>query len=399
MSCRVFYVDDQEDIVWSTTKLMARKCPELEVEGFTDPAAALAALQKHPPDIMVTDLRMEEMSGLELLVEARKVVPDLPVILVTAYGGPDVTAALQGRSLVDYLEKPVRTETLVASIERLLTRSEGFSGAISLPMLPDLIQVYTLTRTTGALSIRRGGSSGTIWFEDGSIVHASCDERRGETAVYELLSWQGGEFSLDTRAVPPERTITASWQEVLLEGCRLLDEAGREDVAGAEPEDLDEARPSTQVAVPADLLPEEPEAEPPVSQPTAEVADTAEVRRSSANLDEWLSQLAEVDGFLGAAVFSGSIVYKAAFNGSGFDLQGAVLDNAQVLEAIYGTVSGLHLDDIVDDVVVTLSQQYHLIRPVSRRPGMFFYLVLDRSHGNLISARKQLATLEQQIES
>ncbi len=402
MSCRVFYVDDQEDIVWSTTKLLARKCPDLVVEGFTDPAVALAALRENPPDIMVTDLRMEEMSGLELLVAARKIIPDLPVILVTAYGGPDVTAALQGRSLVDYLEKPVRTETLVASIDRLLTRSEGFSGAISLPMLPDLIQVYTLTQTTGALSIRRGGSSGTMWFEGGSIIHATCGERSGETAVYELLSWQGGEFTLDTQAVPPERTITASWQEVLLEGCRLLDEAVREDSLLEGSVELGDAMPSTQVAVPDDLLPREQEtasSEVLAAPAEPDLRAVAGAHLATALLEERLRELATIDGFLCAAVFNGAVTSHYAAGGSTFDLEGAARDNAEVLQAIYGTVSGLRLEDAVTDVVVTLRKQYHLIRPVSHLEGTFIYLILDRSHGDLISARKGLATMEGRIEA
>lgn len=123
MSCRVFYVDDQEDIVWSTTLLLARECPDMTVEGFTEPAAALAALEQCPPDVLVTDLRMKGMSGFEILEAARRFVPTLPVIVVS---GSDVAAALRGRSLVESLEKPVRTGSLVASIDRLLL--QGSSG-------------------------------------------------------------------------------------------------------------------------------------------------------------------------------------------------------------------------------------------------------------------------------
>lgn len=105
-------------------------------------------------------------------------------------------------------------------------RPEGFSGEISLPLLPDLIQIYTVSMATGALTIRSGSERGTIWFDRGEIVHAVCGAERGEPAVYRMLHWSDGEFSLDSRARAPERTIVASWQNVLMEGCRLLDEAG-----------------------------------------------------------------------------------------------------------------------------------------------------------------------------
>lgn len=105
-------------------------------------------------------------------------------------------------------------------------RPEGFSGEISLPLLPDLIQIYTVSMATGALTIRSGSERGTIWFDRGEIVHAVCGEERGERAVYEMLHWNDGVFALDSGARAPERTISASWQNVLMEGCRLLDESG-----------------------------------------------------------------------------------------------------------------------------------------------------------------------------
>lgn len=117
----------------------------------------------------------------------------------------------------------------------LLPRATGFSGAISLPVLPDLIQIYTVSMASGALTIRRGAQLGTIWFQQGAMVHAACGELTGEEAVYRLLRWHDGQFSYDTEAAAPLRSIAASWQEVLLEGCRRLDEeTGSSDPAPAE---------------------------------------------------------------------------------------------------------------------------------------------------------------------
>lgn len=112
-----------------------------------------------------------------------------------------------------------------ADIE-LLHRPEGFSGAISMPLLPDLLQIYTISLADGALTIRRDRERGTIWFDHGEIVHAECGGIAGEEAVYRLLQWRAGQFSLDREARAPVRSITASWQNVLMEGCRRLDEDG-----------------------------------------------------------------------------------------------------------------------------------------------------------------------------
>lgn len=119
-------------------------------------------------------------------------------------------------------------------LNRAPLRVAGFSGAISLPLLPDLIQIYTISMADGALTIRRGTQNGTIWFDRGAMVHAVCGELTGEEAVYRLLQWHDGQFSHDKGAQAPCRSITASWQKVLMEGCRRLDEETLEE-ASAEP--------------------------------------------------------------------------------------------------------------------------------------------------------------------
>ena len=115
----------------------------------------------------------------------------------------------------------------------------GFSGAISLPLLPDLIQIYTISMADGALTIGSGTQSGTIWFEHGAMVHAVCGETTGEEAVYQLIQWHDGRFSLDKDARAPFRSIQTSWQEVLMEGCRRLDEAALAIVHDPEHDDPD----------------------------------------------------------------------------------------------------------------------------------------------------------------
>lgn len=434
MSRRVFFVDDQEDIVWSTTKMLARKCPDLTLEGFTEPLAALEALKQSPPDILVTDLRMEEMSGLELLVASRRIVSDLPVIVVTAYGGPDVTAALHGRSLVEYLEKPVRTEELIAAIDRLLARGEGFSGAISLPMLPDLIQIYTLSQTTGALAIRQGESSGTLWFDSGKIVHAVCGDKVGEVAVYEMLAWQGGEFSLDTNVQPPEETISATWQEVLLEGCRLMDEEGRDSpfADGAEwlPEGDDVLAP-TQVRAPNDFRPRsesrngapastaDPGSPPSSSSQTAEASSASKTPRppgddfqdptfdqpkekrnmaSEQQATEAFEKIrADIPGFIAASLVDLDTGMTLAVMSArpDFDLTAASAFNSEIVKQKLKTIKALNLTSTLEDMLLTLSDQLHIIKMVG--DSMFIYLAADRSMSNLAIMRSSLTKHAQSL--
>jgi CheY-like chemotaxis protein len=233
MKLDIVMVDDEEALVWSTGQRLMRERPRVAFEGFTDPQAALARIQTQAPDLLITDVRMPGISGLELTLAARMVRPALPVLVITAYGGPEVLEVARAPN-TEYLEKPFSFVRLLAAIDRMLAQRTGFSGAVSLPLLPDLIQIYTLSMATGALRIARAGREGTIWFEHGEMVHAELAEAKGEPAVQQLLAWKGGSFALDPQLTAPERTIHASWQTVLLEACRLLDEGGTE--ASEEPE-------------------------------------------------------------------------------------------------------------------------------------------------------------------
>jgi len=96
--------------------------------------------------------------------------------------------------------------------------------------LPNIVQINCTERNQARLQLRTQGAGageytrGTIFFADGNIVHAVLDSRVGEEAVYALLTWEDGDFELETGVPSPERTITASWSSLLLEGMRRIDE-------------------------------------------------------------------------------------------------------------------------------------------------------------------------------
>jgi len=226
-------VDDEEHLVWSTGRQITRERPDYRFEGLTDPHDAIARIRDEAPDLLITDVRMPGMSGLELVLAAREVSPTLPVVVVTAYGSAEVRAEIERSQGVAYLEKPFSFQSLLQAMDKVGSETAGFSGAISLPMLPDLIQMCALSQITGCLRIGRGKQQGRIWLSSGDIIHAECGTAEGSTAVYEILTWTGGTFALDSGAQAPKRSITANWQEILVEGCRLMDEAQRVDAAPA----------------------------------------------------------------------------------------------------------------------------------------------------------------------
>jgi hypothetical protein len=114
-------------------------------------------------------------------------------------------------------------------------------------------------------------------------------------------------------------------------------------------------------------------------------------------ITESLEELVRVDGAMCAALVdsaSGMLLGKA---GSGLDLEIAAAGNTEVVRAKLKTIKSLGLDDTIDDILITLSTQYHIIRPLGENPEVFLYLVLDRAKANLALARLKTKAADEQL--
>lgn len=116
-----------------------------------------------------------------------------------------------------------------------------------------------------------------------------------------------------------------------------------------------------------------------------------------ANVTQTLDDLMNVDGAMAAAVVdanSGMVLGKA---GTGVDLDIAGAGNTEVVRAKLKTMKALGLKDNIEDMLITLGKQYHIIRPLGEKPGVFIYLVLDKAKSSLALARLKTADLEAQL--
>jgi hypothetical protein len=108
----------------------------------------------------------------------------------------------------------------------------------------------------------------------------------------------------------------------------------------------------------------------------------------------------EIEGALGVAlVDSGSgMALGTAGSPMDLDLEVAAAGNSTVVQAKLRTMADLGLQQSIEDILITLDKQYHIIRPLSRQNTLFLYLVLDRARANLAMARFRLAALEKDLK-
>lgn len=119
----VLVVDDDRDTVEALRMLLEAEFVPVRVLGTTSPERALSILSEEPVDVLVADYRMPGLNGLDLVLRAHRLQPDLPAILITAYPHDHVAAVAYERAHVQaYLTKPLDETELRDHLERTLGR-------------------------------------------------------------------------------------------------------------------------------------------------------------------------------------------------------------------------------------------------------------------------------------
>src|SRR5262245_26366192 len=109
--------------------------------------------------------------------------------------------------------------------------------------------------------------------------------------------------------------------------------------------------------------------------------------------------LTELPGFIGACVVdSGTGMVLAIEGGGRIDLEVAAAGNTEVVRAKRRTMSSLNLKDKIEDILISLHNQYHLIRPLQSNDAIFLYVALDRKISNLALARLAMKSVEQSLK-
>jgi predicted regulator of Ras-like GTPase activity (Roadblock/LC7/MglB family) len=112
-----------------------------------------------------------------------------------------------------------------------------------------------------------------------------------------------------------------------------------------------------------------------------------------------LSELTNINGFIGACLVDSETGLMMASEGGGkLDLETAAAGNTEVVKAKLAAAEMLGLNDHIEDILITLGKQFHLIRPLEDTPTVFMYVALDKKAANLGMARVQVKNVEKTVE-
>lgn len=116
-----------------------------------------------------------------------------------------------------------------------------------------------------------------------------------------------------------------------------------------------------------------------------------------ATINQGLQDLLTLDGAVCASIVDSSSGMILGQAGTGVDMEVAAAGNTEVVRAKLKTMRGLGLNDVIEDILITLGKQYHIIRPMARKEGLFVYIVLDKTKSNLALARRKVADIEKEL--
>jgi response regulator RpfG family c-di-GMP phosphodiesterase len=210
----------------------------LKVIESTTCEKAMEQLLKHKPNLVLVSLDKDLNAGFQLLQEMQQDenLRSIPLAFVAQRADRVLKLRALRLGVDDLLSKSDDMEELVARVENILLRQalrdksgsarprRGISGNLDSLDLADMIQTLSIGMKTACLSLSCEKKSGKIWFENGTPRHAETDAAKGETAFYEMVRWNQGEFVIEHGLKTKRVSLKQDAMYLLMEGLRLMDE-------------------------------------------------------------------------------------------------------------------------------------------------------------------------------
>ena len=226
---KILIADDNPDLLEMYRELLSQLPSRPEIQTVTSGARVIALAEAEPFQLLICDLRMPKMDGLQTLAIIRRKYPQMRTVAVTAEVDEQFRSRAYALGVDLFWHKPAteqETRMFLECIESLLGReSEGGFRGMQSKSLIDIIQLECISQSSSVLRITNGALTGKIWIQDGDVIDAEAADLRAEEAFLKVLSWTAGNFETLPAEPDRSRTIFKSYNALLLESAQALDEA------------------------------------------------------------------------------------------------------------------------------------------------------------------------------
>jgi len=218
-------VDDDPEMLSSLKEGLQRYRDTFSVITADSGRKGLKQIREKPVSLLITDLKMPDMDGFDLLGRVMESYPDIPVIIMTGYSTPEMKRLAEQGGAVGYIAKPFLVEELARKIITVL-RKESEGGTLHGVSSGIFLQLIEMEERTCTIRLKetRKGQKGALFFKDGELLDARFGNIHGVEAAYKIFSWDDVSISIQNGCARIDRVIEEDLQAVLLEAMRRKDE-------------------------------------------------------------------------------------------------------------------------------------------------------------------------------
>ncbi len=221
----VLIVDDEEQLLLTMQAGFEPYKDRFEVITASNGKEATSILGASRINLLVTDLKMPEMDGFELLAFTKNNFPEIPAIVMTAFGTPEIENQLGQAGLIRMLEKPVDFEELTQLILSILEHDSA-GGVLTGISLPSFLQLIEMEQSTCLMEIKSADNGqGLLYFNKGALYDAVFGKLSGEEAAFKVLALDDVKISF--RTLPSKKLkkrINMSLMNLLMKSAQIKDE-------------------------------------------------------------------------------------------------------------------------------------------------------------------------------
>lgn len=219
----ILIVDDNAEAVQRLSKALTAYGKVFTVFTGKDGKNAIEIIENEDIQLVITELNMPGMNGIALIKHLLKSHSQIPIVVTTAYGTPEIESKLSSISSIEYFKKPLDTDLIIKAIFEKFQISYGQVDGVGLSSFLQILEMEGKTCTLNVIS-NLENKTGTMYFVEGKLIAAETDGYTNEAAAYEIISWEDVKITIVYSVSKQEQEITQSLMNILMEAAKIKDE-------------------------------------------------------------------------------------------------------------------------------------------------------------------------------
>lgn len=220
---KILIVDDEKSFLLSLKDGLSVHKDKFQIVTAENGREAIDVLRAMPIDLLVTDLKLPVMNGFELLAWTSRHQPQLPVIVMSAFGTPEIEARLAKMDTLQFLDKPLDIQMLEEGIfNGLNAGGKSFIRGIT---LATFLQLMKVEKKNCTLKVLNSKQSAYLYVSRGELIDAELGDKTGLEAALEIVGWSDAEIEMDGICRRQNDVIQLPMEHLLIEAFKRKDEA------------------------------------------------------------------------------------------------------------------------------------------------------------------------------